>query len=352
MRNIGKKFFLLVAAVLCLSAMAAAAQGENVVKTFGNTQQAIKFIKSEQPTELTLENVKFTPAELLSLRERMPDGSILHFSTTWGRISFTDEVVDLDLREIKTNVTGEDLEAIVALCPNVKSIDNSMKRSPSNNVMIPICEKYPDVRFEWTVRLGKNHYCQTTQTAFSTFNEPFDEDSVTSNQLNKVMKYCYRLKALDLGHNTIKDLEFLQYLPDLELLIVGDNQIHDLTPIENCKHLKYLEIFSNYITDLTPLQACTELLDLNICYCPILDFSPIDELDSLERFWATMIRHLSEEEKERFQQVHPNVEVDFKGSHATTNGWRSHPRYKHYIWCLKNKTWIPFDEPLPTEVGK
>ena len=344
------RFFRAAAALLCLLILAAgvaAVRAENVTKTFRNEKDALKFVRTEQPTELTLENVKLTPSEMLKIRNAMPEGGILHFSTTWGGISFTDEVVDLDLKGFKGNVTGDDLEAVIALCPNVKSIDNSTKRSPSNNVMIPLCEKYPEIRFEWIVRLGKAHYCQTTQTAFSTFNEPFDEDMVSSYQMNKVAKYLYRLKALDLGHNALKDLEFVQYLPDLELLIVGDNQIKDATPLSQLKHLQYLEIFSNYITDLTPLAECTELLDLNICYDPIYDFSPIDQLESLERFWATMIRHLPEEEMERFQQVHPNVEVDFKGSHATTNGWRKHPRYKHYIWCLKNKTWIPFDEPLP-----
>lgn len=344
--------FSLLAILLCLlicTAGITAACAESEVKTFANVNQAVKYVKAEQPMDLTLEEVKLTPSELAKVKKAMPEGSVLHFSTVWGGISFTDEVVDLDLREIKGNVTGDDLEAVVALCPNLKSIDNSNKRSPSNNVMLPLCEKYPDIRFEWIVRLGKSHYCKTTQTAFSTFNEPFDDDMVTSYQMNKVAKYLYRLKALDLGHNALKDLEFLQYLPDLEFLIVGDNQIKDLTPISNLKHLKYLEIFSNYITDLTPLAECTELLDLNICYDPVYDFSPIDNLDSLERFWATMIRHLPEEEMQRFQEVHPDVEVDFKGSHATTNGWRKHPRYQHYIWCLKNNTWIPFDEPLPGE---
>ena len=349
-----RRFLRLTAVLFCLLVFiisGSVCSAEGVTKTFRNVNQAVQYVKTEKPAELTLEDVKLTPSELLKVRKAMPEGAVLHFTTTWGGVVFTDEVVDLDLREIKGNVTGDDLEAVVALCPNLKSIDNSNKRSPSNNVMIPICEKYPDIRFEWIVRLGKNHYCKTTQTAFSTFNEPFDDDMVTSYQLNKVMKYCYRLKALDLGHNALKDLEFVQYLPDLEFLIVGDNQIHDLTPISQLKHLQYLEIFSNYITDLTPLAECTELLDLNICYDPVYDFSPIDHLDSLERFWATMIRHLPQEEMERFQQVHPNVEVDFKGSHATTNGWRKHPRYKHYIWCLRNNTWIPFNEPLPTETN-
>ena len=315
---------------------------------FVNPQSAVKYVKANQPTALTIEGVKWTPKELYSVRKAMPEGSEFHFSTEWGGITVTDEAEDLDLTGIKKAVTGEDLEALVLMCPKIKRIDNSKKRSPSNNVMIPLVEKYPDVQFEWVVHLGGSHYVATTETAFSTFNEPFDPDSLSSKQLMK-LKYCPRMKALDLGHNRITDLEFLQYVPDLEFLIVGDNMIKDLTPISQLKHLQYAELFSNYFTDITPLASCTELIDLNICYARVTDFSVLDNLENLERFWATMIRGLPEEEKERFKRVHPNVEVDFEGSHATTNGWRKHPRYKHYIWCLKNRTWIPFDQPLPTE---
>ncbi len=334
---------ILLLALLCLLH----AQADTV--TFESVSQATGYVRKNQPMNLTLKDVRFRPSELYTVYNAMPAGSEFHFSTTWGKIPFTDEAVDLDLREIKTNVTQDDLEALIAICPNIRRIDNTGKRTPSNDVMIPLMEKYPDVQFEWVVRLGGTHYCPTTATAFSTFNEPLGDNTLSSKQLER-LQYCPRLKALDLGHNMITTLDFLRFVPDLELLIIGDNLVKDITPIGELKHLQYAELFSNEFTDLTPLANCTELLDLNICYCPVLDFSPIDDLPNLERFWATMIRHLSQEEMDRFQRVHPDVEVDFTGSHATTNGWRKHPRYTHYIWCLRNGTWIPFDEPIPEGV--
>ena len=48
--------------------------------------------------------------------------------------------------------------------------------------------------------------------------------------------------------------------------------------------------------------------------------------------------------------IHPTCEVDFKISNSATNTekpWRKHPRYKHYVWCLKHGKWIPFEEELP-----
>ncbi|MBR1586211.1 MAG: leucine-rich repeat domain-containing protein [Clostridia bacterium] len=323
------------------------ARAEADRQTFETYQRAVSYVKKNQPMELELYNIRFKPRELLAVYNAMPKGAKLTFTTTWGGYKITDKSVNIDLTKSTAGVTKEDLVALVTLCPKVKKIDNSTRHSPSNDVMVELMAKYPHVQFEWMVHLGGQHYCATSASAYSTFNQPFKGDKLTSKQLER-LQYCKNLKALDLGHNSITTLDFLKYLPDLELLIVGDNRIKDITPVGTLKHLKYVELFSNDFTDISPLANCTELLDLNICYAPVHDFSPIDNLTSLERFWATMIRKLPESEKIRFQEVHPNVEVDFVGSHATTNGWRKHPRYTHYIWCLKNGTWIPFDEPLPT----
>ena len=332
--------------ILLLLVLAGSAAAEN--KTFSSVSEALRYIKNNQPAELTIENVKFKPTDLLKIRDAMPEGSVFHFTSTWGKVQFSDESTEIDLTVRSTGVPDAEFQGFIDLCPNLKLIDNSNHTGPSYKFMIPLIEKYPDITFEWKVWLGKNHYCSTKATAFSTFNEPFDPDALTSKQLYERIRYCSRLKALDLGHNELKDLEFLQFLPDLEFLIVGDNQIHDLTPISQCKHLKYAELFSNPFTDLSPLANCTELLDLNITACQTPDLSPLDGLESLERLWANMIKHLTDEETARFKQLHPNCQTDFQPSHAATvDGWRKHIRYRHYIWCFKNKKWVPFSEDIP-----
>ena len=339
--------------LLCALALAACAAGFAAAETaevpvFRTVQAAINWVKKNQPMTLEITGVKWTPSDLNKIKSLMPEGAEFRFSTSWGGVEVTDESVSLDLTGIRANPTGADLEGLISLCPNLAYVDNTGKRAPSFDVMSGIVDRNPRIRFDWNILLGHGHYVSTKDTAFSTFNEPFDPEYLTSRMLMK-LKYCPQMKALDLGHNEITDLEFLQYVPDLEFLIIGDNKVKDLTPISQLKHVQYAELFSNYFTDITPLAECTELIDLNIRYARVTDFSCLDNLEHLERFWATMIRGLPDEEKERFMKVHPTVEVDFKGSHATTNGWRSHPRYKHYIWCLKNRTWIPFDQPLPTE---
>ena len=347
-----KRFHRILTAAVALMLLAAAccaAQAESL--SFKNVKQALQYIQDNQPEELTLENVKFKPSELLTLKNAMPEGAVFHFTTKWGAVTFSDDVEDLDLKSRKATITGEDLDAIVQICPGIKRIDNSNHSSPSNKVMIPLIEKYPEVQFEWKVSLGKGHYVSTTQTAYSTFNEIGSGKQLTAENL-EVLKYCYRLQALDLGHNVIRNLDFLQYLPDLELLIIGQNYVKDLTPLGNLKHLQYAELFLNYYTDISPLANCTELLDLNMTATPITDLTPLDNITTLERLVVNMCRKLPQEQVDHFQELHPNCEVDYRISHSATNTykpWRKHPRYKHYIWCLKHGTWIPFDQEIPSK---
>ena len=58
---------------------------------------------------------------------------------------------------------------------------------------------------------------------------------------------------------------------------------------------------------------------------------------------------VNEAQESAFTAAHPAAEIKFNAKHATSDGWREHPRYKHYIWCLKKYRWIPFNEPLPAK---
>ena len=331
--------------ILCIAF--AAAQAETV--SFAGLSDALKYLKKNQPEALTIEAGKFKPSELIKVKNTLPEGAEFHFTVNWSNVPYSDGTEELDLRELKGAVKKEDLEALVALCPNLRLVDNSAKRYPTNSEMIELIEKYPQVHFDWIVSFGKGHYCATNATTFSTMNPPSSGKELTSAKL-ELLKYIPNLKALDLGHNDVTTLDFLKYVPDLELLIIADNEVTDITPIGQLKHLKYAELFKNSFSDLSALANCTELLDLNITWCPVTDLSPLDDIQTLERFWANMMRKLPEEQIGRFREKHPNTESYFYPSHAATvDGWRDHPRYKHYIWCFKNHQWIPFDEPLPTK---
>ena len=340
-----KAFLKVFAVLLALCGLCVAARADSAA--FKGLNDALKYVKKNQLSELTIESGKFKPSELIQVKNALPEGAPFHFTVNWSNIPYSDGTTDLDLTALNGAVKVEDLEALIVLCPNIAHIDNSAKRYPSNKEMIELIDKYPSVHFDWMVSFGKGHYCATNATVFSTMNPPSSGKELTSAKL-ELLKYCPDLKALDLGHNDVTTLDFLQYVPDLELLIIGQNHVKDITPIGQLKNLQYAELFTNPFTDLSPLANCTELLDLNITNCQTPDLSPLDGLQKLERLWANMIKKLTDEEKERFKSVHPDCLVDFQPSHAATvDGWRKHIRYRHYIWCFKNKKWVPFSEEIP-----
>ena len=329
--------------ILCIAF--AAAQAETV--SFAGLSDALKYLKKNQPEALTIEAGKFKPSELIKVKNALPEGAEFHFIVNWSNVPYSDGTEELDLRELKGAVKKEDLEALVALCPNLRLVDNSAKRYPTNSEMIELIEKYPQVHFDWIVSFGKGHYCATNATTFSTMNPPSSGKELTSAKL-ELLKYIPNLKALDLGHNDVTTLDFLKYVPDLELLIIGQNHVKDITPVGELKHLQYLEIFTTDTVDVSPLANCTELIDLNLSAMKsVTDLSPLYGLTKLERFWGTRMYGLSEEQKERFTAAHAGAQISFNAKHQTSDGWREHDRYSHYCWCLKHQTWIPFDEPLP-----
>ena len=167
---------LLALLLVVLLGMCAGAQAET--KKFSGASEAIKWIKKNQPEELTVEG-KFKPADLLKVKNAMPEGSEFHFRVTWGDVVYTDESTEIILGGKKA-VSEAQLEAIISLCPNIRLIDNSKNQQPSNDVMIPLMEKYPDIRFEWVVNLGHGHRIATNATVFTTNLPPESGRELTS----------------------------------------------------------------------------------------------------------------------------------------------------------------------------
>ena len=340
-------FFAVMTALVMVFACAAA-EGSN----YPTFRDALRFAQENKPQEMDLGTVKYTAKYLWQIRNALPEDAVLHFTTTGYGDPVTEETTDLLIsKRIRTSI--DEIEWLIQLCPNLKTIDVTDHYYLGNKGMIELVEKYPEIEFRWMATIRGRRRIKTTCTAWSSWSGQSQSDKIRSKDL-EVLKYVPGLKALDLGHSEITTLDFLQYCPDLELLILGDNQgVTDLAPIGDLKHLQYLEMFMVGAEDISPLANCTELLDLNLSTCyKIKDLSPLDGLEKLERFWGNSMKCLSEEEKNRFIAAHPDTECMFEKTHATAGTWRKHERYDHYIWCLGTGTWIPFDEPLPEEAGK
>ena len=314
---------------------------------FSSLNEAAKYVRENQPEELDVGTVRWRPSDLMKLKEQMSGKAAIHFTTTWGNLTLTDTDTEIDLNQVE-RISAEDIDTVIALCPDVKKITTTKHYYLKNDALIDLMERHPDIEFVWMVCLRGRHRLPSNCTAYSTFNAPEEPDKLRSQDM-EALKYVHGLKALDLGHNDITTLDWLHYCPDLELLILSDNwKIKDMTEIGALTHLQYLEIFTTDTVDISPLANCSELLDLNLSdNRNVTDLSPLDGLTKLERFWGTRMYSLSEEEKERFIRVHDGVQISFNAKHQTSDGWREHERYVHYCWCLKHQEWIPFSEPIP-----
>ena len=115
--------------------------------------------------------------------------------------------------------------------PNLKKVDMFATQITRDQVAL-LEEALPDVAFGWNLQLMKyknKHIVRTDATAFSTLHgkcpNHYSEEFVLLN-------YCTDLLALDLGHNNLTDLSFLQSMPRLRVLILGENQkMKDVTEI-------------------------------------------------------------------------------------------------------------------------
>ena len=310
-------------------------------------KDALEYAREKQPMFLDLGKVKLKMEQLLKIRSALPENAEIKFSVKWQGLTITNEDTELDLTKIKRNLTVAEIENLISLCPNVKTIDNSTHKEPSNDDMLMLIEKYPDIHFEWVIHLGKgkkDYFCATNSTAWTTANKNSAPHKLTGEDL-ELLQYVPGLKAIDIGHNIVTSLDFLRFFPDLELLIIGGNpDLADLTPVGQLTHLKYLEVFDCLVEDLSPLANCKELLDLNVTNTKVTDLTPLDEITTLERFWCNQNKQVTEEQREHFTQAHPDCKAVFDGRHATSDNWRKHERYTHYRKCFKNKQWIPFSE--------
>ena len=271
--------------------------------------------------ELLLTHEQYT-----ELRGVNPDVKIVSKITFENiELDFSQSEVDISKKKIKDK---EAFDALLSLVPGgVKLVmcDCGYK----NEEMAELRDKHPELDIVWRVYMGRWNL-RTDDEAFSVMIYTYDYTRMTSKDI-EVLKYCTRLKALDVGHQAITDLSVLSNLTELRVLILADNRISDVTPLATLTNLEYLELFVNKIDDITPLATLTNLVDLNLGWNWYLDdISAIYELKQIERLWLpttkfTGNRRLQTEVNEQF----PNTTiVYFNEETSIGNGWRTHPRYK------------------------
>ncbi|MBQ6465730.1 MAG: hypothetical protein IJJ43_05640 [Oscillospiraceae bacterium] len=194
-----------------------------------------------------------------------------------------------------------------------------------NEAMAVLRDDFPSVKIVWRVR-------------FSIYSVRTDETRILasirdinmSGDTVACLKYCTEVRYLDLGHNCINDISFVEYMPDLEVAILAINYWADASPLASCQKLEYLEIFNTNCTDLRPLAELKNLKHLNICWIKNLsDISPLYEMTQLERLWigSSANNQIPRSQYAEIQRRLPDTVINVTTDNPTEEGWRDDPRY-------------------------
>ena len=283
-------------------------------------------------------------------------------------LSFPEDAEYIDLNDLVVT-DFESFAGFLEQLPGLRQVDMWKNRMTKAQCDF-LAERFPQVRWGWTmvIRNGKDeHLIRTDYTSWSTLHN--NKSPHHKSEDFSVLKYCWNLMALDIGHNSVTSLDFLYDLPNLRVLIIARNTVEDITPVGSLKKLEYLEMFSNHVRDISPLENLPHLMDLNICFNQIKDLSPLLKLPSLKRLWMYSCQWSntipSGEQVDAVRAAFPEARIDLT-HYCTNGGWRYltkteidphysvilqtfgenhlHPKFE-YVPFLDS--WVDEDDPQP-----
>ena len=262
------------------------------------------------------------------------------FSLYGKKFNTADESMNLNRVSIPDN--GEALCEVLPYMTNCTMVE--MERCGLKYVRYAeIRDAFPERGIVWRVDFG-GYSVRTDETRILASIKGYN---LTGDKC-AVLKYCTKVRYLDLGHNIIDDISFVQYMPDLEVAILAINYWSDATPLASCKKLEYLEIFNTRCTDLSPLAELTNLKHLNICWIKQLkDITPLYGLTGLERLWIGCVHKIPKEQLDEIRERLPDTTINFTTDNPTSEGWRKDPRYD----LLSEQLGYNWKQPYSTPSG-
>ena len=224
--------------------------------------------------------------------------------------------------------------------PELQRVDMYQTRI-SLKTMEELRAQFPLINFGCTFSFVRGSISTNTE-AYSTFNRLSDPRYPSSRF--EALKYCPDIKALDLGHHKIKELEFLLPLSQMRILILAVCKIDNIDVLSTMKDLEYLELFNNDIMDLSPLAELQNLQHLNLCHNPFTDITPLLKLKNLKRLWLSK-NHLTDEQIDLLEKSLPDCTFFYSWGDCTGGGWRSEgPYYKTIMKIFKSGVYEPFPQ--------
>lgn len=268
------------------------------------------------------------------LRDACPEAEIDYAFTFYGKsLNLKDETVDI--KRVQVGDEAAHVYEVVRCMKNLKTLDMD-SCGVSNEAMAALRDKLPGVNVVWRVNFGDKYSTRTDVEMILASAPDLAGELIHENTEN--LKYCTKVKYLDLGHNNLMDtIDFVRYMPDLEVAILAMSFVDDFSALAECPKLEYLELFTTRLHDLTPLSGLKNLRHLNICYnFAINDISPLYSLTELERLWIGCYDPVPPEQIEQMQACAPNCIINVTTKDPTEEGWRIK---------LKSKSgWTEYDD--------
>ncbi|MBR5422267.1 MAG: hypothetical protein IK115_14085 [Lachnospiraceae bacterium] len=232
------------------------------------------------------------------------------------------------------NLSQYDMNAVFDRMPNLKKA-TLIGCGLSNDGYAALQDAHPGIRMIWEIKYATRKL-RTDAVGWSTFrgmHGPMDLPMTDAD--TKYLKYCKDLIIVDLGHNYIRDISFVQYMPNLQLFIAVDNGgLWDLSMLKYCPQLRYIEIFVNRVSDLSVFKYMHQLEDVNISYNPIRSNEYLKDFPQLKKLWLEATGIPGNQVAE-LREIYPDAMIVNVGSGSVDQGWRAGPRYaamRDLVW--------------------
>ena len=284
---------------------------------------------------LHLQDPEAEAGKILALRERYPDVQI-----TWeveiAGVPCPDSTVEVDLSHVVVTDLAQ-VERQMAYLPDAEKLifglcgidnpkwENSRSKLAASAIENEELSAYrdrvrEDYKVVWTVRLGPSIALRTDKDNFMP--NHFGVGRLF-NDYSYNLRYCEDMVCLDIGHMTLTDISFVEFMPKLKYLILAWTEVQYIEPIRSCKNLIFLELDNSCIRDLSPLVDCTALQDLNLgnTFC---DITPVCQMTWLKNLYMIFG---SGGDAWKASQALPNTRVVTNGDATVGGGWRRLPNY-------------------------
>lgn len=271
---------------------------------------------------------------LRQLMDTYPNVTFTWDKTVLGQ-TFSSTQTEYDFSGMELSST-DPVEEAMAYFPNAEKVIMS-DCGIDNETMAAFREKMrPEYKVVWTVYVTRKPVRTDQEVIHSSAYKVCFIDEQSQD-----LRYCEDAIVVDVGHSYIKDISWVEGMPNLKYLILTHNWVKDLTPLSTCKNLVYLELYWNDYNykDFTPLLGCTALEDLNVSGCN-LDLEPLMQMTWLKTLYANR-NGVTLEEHQMLEEALPNTKVVTQEWLYTGGGWREVENYYKMrdIMGLPYNTW-------------